>query len=309
MEYVPGGTLEQRLAERGTLDVVEVVRVGLQVAQALAAAHRHGLVHRDIKPSNILLDQGVERVRVADFGLARAGDDTIFTHAGMVAGTPQYMSPEQVRGEACDARSDLFSLVSVLYALCAGRPPFHADTLYGTMQRIAQDEPRRLREQNSSVPLWLEDFIFKLLSKEPARRFSAADEVARILEDELACLQNPCHFPEPGRGWRRAGWSWMRRRGPAATVSAASRGWKTAGGRGGSWKRAVAIVAVIVLSVALIEALIAAFGKRPAVESRQRDSQELDGFPGAVPHTVPPPVEPRRSVPPPPGFPRSNPTK
>src|SRR5262245_24437691 len=146
MEYVPGGTLESRLTHEGQFDPVEIVRVGVQVANALSAAHRQGLVHRDIKPNNILLDTGTERVRVADFGLARALNDATFTRSGLLAGTPQYMAPEQVRGESCDAQSDLFSLGSVMYAMCVGHPPFRAETVYAVMQRIVHDQPRSILE-------------------------------------------------------------------------------------------------------------------------------------------------------------------
>ena len=103
MEYVAGGSLERRLTTEGSLDTVSIVRIGLQVAQALAEAHRHGVVHRDIKPANILIDRGTERVRVADFGLARVANDASCTHSGLLAGTPQYMAPEQIRGETCSA--------------------------------------------------------------------------------------------------------------------------------------------------------------------------------------------------------------
>jgi serine/threonine protein kinase len=201
MEYVPGGTLEKRLAIEGPLGVVEVLRVGLQVARGLAAAHRQGLVHRDIKPSNILLDRGIERVRVADFGLARVQNETSQTRTGLVVGTPQYMSPEQIKGEPCDARSDLFSLGAVLYALCTGHPPFRSDSIYAVMHRIAHDEPRPIREQNPTVPAWLEALIGRLLEKNRELRFQSADEVAETLEQELAHEQNPLGVREPVRAW------------------------------------------------------------------------------------------------------------
>src|SRR5437879_12467371 len=102
----------------------------MQIAEGLAAAHKQGLVHRDIKPANIRLENGVERVKITDFGLARAVDDASLTQSGVVAGTPMYMSPEQAEGLAVDHRSDLFSLGTVLYVMCTGRPPFRAT---GTM--------------------------------------------------------------------------------------------------------------------------------------------------------------------------------
>ena len=125
-------------------------------ALALAAAHDSGLVHRDIKPANVLLDRGVERVRVADFGLVRVAAEASYTASGVLAGTPQFMSPEQVRGEPCDGRSDLFSLGSMLYAMCTGHEPFRAESVFAVLQRIVHEEPRSVREQNPSVPDWLE---------------------------------------------------------------------------------------------------------------------------------------------------------
>src|SRR5262249_42840754 len=116
----------ERIDRSGTLELKEVLRIGMQTAVGLAAAHSQGLIHRDIKPANILLENGVERVKITDFGLARAADDTSLSQSGVVAGTPQYMAPEQASGEAVDHRADLFSLGSVLYAMCTGQPPFRA---------------------------------------------------------------------------------------------------------------------------------------------------------------------------------------
>lgn len=203
MEYVPGGSLERRLREAGPLDAVSVVRIGLQVAQALAAAHAQGLVHRDIKPGNILLDRGTERVRVVDFGLVRVANDVSCTRSGIIAGTPQYMAPEQVRAEVCDAQSDLFSLGSVMYALCTGHPAFRADTLYGVMQRIVHDAPRSIRGQNPAIPEWLEQFIERLMAKERDTRFATAAEVAEILQSHLAHTLSPETVPAPPRTWIR----------------------------------------------------------------------------------------------------------
>src|SRR5206468_12142064 len=114
MQCVAGLSLQERLDRDGPLELHEVLRIGLQTASGLAAAHAQGLVHRDVKPANILLENGVERVKLTDFGLARAAADASLTQSGVVAGTPQYMAPEQARGEAVDHRADLFSLGSVL---------------------------------------------------------------------------------------------------------------------------------------------------------------------------------------------------
>ena len=139
MEFIDGPSLEDRLRQGGPLEVEEIVRVGLQTAAGLAAAHDQGLVHRDIKPANILLENGTRRVKITDFGLARAVDDASLTQSGFIVGTPAYMSPEQANGDPVDHRSDLFSLGSLLYQLCTGRPPFHAASTRGG----AQTGPRR----------------------------------------------------------------------------------------------------------------------------------------------------------------------
>ncbi|HUP82140.1 MAG TPA: serine/threonine-protein kinase [Pirellula sp.] len=154
MLYLRGSSLQKRLDQQGPLSTIEILRIGSQVAAGLAAAHAQGLVHRDIKPANILLEEGVERVTLTDFGLARAVDDATITHSGVIAGTPQYMSPEQARGEPVEQRSDLFSLGSVLYSISTGRSPFRADTTYGVMRRIADEEPANIREINPDIPDW-----------------------------------------------------------------------------------------------------------------------------------------------------------
>ena len=141
----------------GRSALVEILRIGMQAAAGLAAAHAQGLVHRDVKPANILLADGVERVKLTDFGLARAADDASLTKTGIIAGTPQYMSPEQARGESVDQRSDLFSLGSVLYAMsyrpCAvpGRNELRrAATRHG---RRAQTDPRdQSRDPRMAMP-------------------------------------------------------------------------------------------------------------------------------------------------------------
>src|SRR5262245_24619179 len=108
MQFVARQSLQDRLDRTGPLALQEVLRIGMQTAAGLAAAHAQGLVHRDVKPANILLENGVERVKLTDFGLARAADDASLTQSGVVAGTPQYMAPEQARGEPVDQRADLF---------------------------------------------------------------------------------------------------------------------------------------------------------------------------------------------------------
>jgi uncharacterized protein (TIGR03067 family) len=199
MQLVQGVSLQERLDATGPLEPKEILRIGLQIAQGLSAAHKHGLVHRDIKPANILLENGVERVKITDFGLARAVDDASVTTSGVIAGTPMFMSPEQAEGKPVDARSDLFSLGSVLYALCTGRPPFRATGTMAVMKRVIEDSARPVREINPDVPDWLEAIIAKLHAKKPEERFQSAKEVAVLLEQHLAHLQQPSMVPMPAK--------------------------------------------------------------------------------------------------------------
>lgn len=189
MEYIPGETLHQRLEERGPLDVAEVLSLGEQIARGLAAAHATGLIHRDVKPPNILLEAGpVERVKITDFGLARAVDDASLTQSGFVAGTPMYMAPEQARGETIDQRADLFSLGSVLYVMTAGRPPFRAPNTVAVLKRVCEDTPRPIQELIPETPEWLCQLIAKLHAKQPEDRFQSAWEVADLL---ARCRREP----------------------------------------------------------------------------------------------------------------------
>src|SRR5262249_7857135 len=171
MQFIDGCTLQDKLDRGGPLPLKEVLRIGLQTAEGLAAAHRQGLIHRDIKPANILLENGIQRVKITDFGLARTVDDPSLTRSGYIAGTPAFMSPEQANGHRVDHRSDLFSLGSVLYALCAGHPPFRAETTLAVMKRVCEEIPRPVRELNPDVPEWLQAVIAKLHAKNPADRF------------------------------------------------------------------------------------------------------------------------------------------
>ena len=197
MPYARGPSLQKRIDEGGPLGVVEVVRIGRQIAAGLSAAHEQGLVHRDIKPANILLSDGIERLWITDFGVARAMDDASMTQTGVIAGTPQYMSPEQARGEAVDHRSDLFSLGSVLYTACTGRPPFRSEAAYGILRRITDSDPRPIREINPDIPEWLNAVIVRLLAKHPADRFESAREVVELFDGCLAHLQQPLQVALP----------------------------------------------------------------------------------------------------------------
>ncbi len=219
MPYIKGQSLQKRIDQHGLLSTTEILRIAMQMAKGLSVAHDQGLVHRDIKPANILLPENVERVLITDFGLARAADDASLTRSGVIAGTPQYMSPEQAKGEGIDHRSDLFSLGSVMYAMATGHPPFRAETPYGILRRITDHAHRPIQETNPDVPVWLCQLIDRLLSKETARRFTSADEVASLLEDCLAHVQQPTQAPLPASLQSQPTASPFRRWGPATVLT------------------------------------------------------------------------------------------
>ena len=197
MPLLAGESLAQRLKASGPMQVMEILRVGMQAAEGLAAAHAQGLVHRDVKPANILLEKGIERAVLTDFGLARAADDVSITRHGFIAGTPEYMSPEQARGAALDGRSDLFSLGCVLYEMATGVSPFRTDSTLATLRRIIEEEPGSMTSLVPGLPSWFCTIVEKLLSKDPAQRFGSANEVNQVLAAYLAHLQQPTSVPLP----------------------------------------------------------------------------------------------------------------
>jgi eukaryotic-like serine/threonine-protein kinase len=184
MQYVEGQSLQERIdAMKGPLPVKEVVQIGKQIAEGLAAAHAQGLIHRDIKPANVLLEGKTGRVLLTDFGLARLMEDAKLTQTGFVAGTPLFMSPEQARGEPIDPRSDLFSLGGVLYAMSTGKPPFEGKTPLAVLKQVTEGDFEEIRKSNPLVPDVLTGLIDKLLDKNVNRRIQSAAEVAEILDE------------------------------------------------------------------------------------------------------------------------------
>ena len=190
MEYINGQTLKDKLDNSGPLEPAEILHLGRQMANGLAAAHAQGLIHRDIKPGNILIEAGAEqKVKITDFGLARAADDATMTRTGVISGTPMYMAPEQAQGLALDQRTDLFSLGSVLYQMACGRPPFRGPSAIAVLKRVADEAPRPIQEIHSGVSDWLCTIIAKLHAKKPENRFQSAKEVADLLARCQASLQ------------------------------------------------------------------------------------------------------------------------
>jgi serine/threonine-protein kinase len=198
MPLIAGESLQARIDREGQLPVDAALRIASQVADGLAAAHAQGLVHRDVKPANILVEFGTERAMITDFGVVRALDDATMTTSGAIAGTPEYMSPEQARGASLDHRSDLFSLGSVLYTMLVGRSPFRADSPLGVLRRIAEDTPRPIQESNAQVPSWMVAMVQSLLEK---RADDRADSSLQVADELRACLSHwhdPAKHPLPG---------------------------------------------------------------------------------------------------------------
>jgi serine/threonine-protein kinase len=180
MELVRGQTLRQYLDESGPLPPEEVIDIGAEVADALEAAHRSGLVHRDIKPANILLCED-NRVMVTDFGIAKVRDDPDRTTTGTMLGTVKYLAPEQVEGAAVDGRTDVYALGVVLYEAICGRPPFSADSQAATALARLHSTPARPRQIRPSVPRALDDVIMRAISRQPDDRYPTAAEFRAAL--------------------------------------------------------------------------------------------------------------------------------
>jgi serine/threonine protein kinase len=182
MEFLEGEGLDARLRHEGTLPVAEVVRIGREIAEGLAAAHQRGLIHRDIKPANVWLEGERRRVKILDFGLARAiAGDAQLTQSGIILGTPAYMAPEQVRSERIDPRCDLFSLGCVLYQLATGRMAFQGKDTMSMLMALAVDTPPPPQQVRAEIPPPLSDLIQQLLAKDVSKRPASAQEVIERL--------------------------------------------------------------------------------------------------------------------------------
>ena len=187
MRCVDGPSLRQLLERHPRLSVGDAGRIARQVADALAYAHRCGVVHRDVKPDNVLLD-ATGRVLVTDFGIAKATEaasGSQLTTEGMVIGTPQYMSPEQATGDRVDSRSDIYSLGVLLYQMLAGAPPFDGESAQSILMKQATATPAPLRELRGDVSAELAAVVDRSLAKDPVERFSTADELSRALVQVL----------------------------------------------------------------------------------------------------------------------------
>jgi len=181
MAYVEGVELRALLHEGGALPALEAVEFAIGVAEGLHAIHEEGIVHRDLKPANVMVDRkGL--VRVMDFGIAKASSAPGLTASGSLIGTPEYMSPEQIRGTRLDRRSDIYSLGVMLYELLTGSVPFRGDTAVDTILRHLQDAPDLDTLQLTHLPVKVKGIIARALAKEPDARYATAFQLARALE-------------------------------------------------------------------------------------------------------------------------------
>jgi eukaryotic-like serine/threonine-protein kinase len=174
MQYIAGTTLQYWLEQHGPLPWRHAVQLCIQLLDGLALAHDRGLIHRDIKPGNVLLEADASRALLTDFGLVRTFDDATLTHSGMLAGTPDFMSPEQARGESLDARSDLFSFGSLMYTMLTGQAPFRAADPMAILNRICHQPYQPLKELASDLPNDLVRLVDRLLAKTAGRRPESA---------------------------------------------------------------------------------------------------------------------------------------
>ena len=186
MEYLPGSTLKEVIAERGALDQEAVIDIGVQILRAASFAHRRGVVHRDLKPHNVMLDDA-GNAKVTDFGIARAGASEM-TEAGSIMGTAQYLSPEQAQGQLATSQSDLYSVGIILYELLTGRLPFDGESAVAIAVQHLNDPPPPISSLRPDVAPELEAAVMRALAKEPAARWADADEFIRALEGARAGL-------------------------------------------------------------------------------------------------------------------------
>jgi tetratricopeptide (TPR) repeat protein/predicted Ser/Thr protein kinase len=181
MEYIEGENLQAVLRRKKKLEPAEGANILAQVCRALEAAHNEGVIHRDLKPQNIMLDK-TGRAYVMDFGIARSMLGAGMTQTGALIGTPDYMSPEQAKGQALDARSDLFSIGIIFYEMLSGQVPFDADTTMGKLWKRTNEPARPLDELDKSIPKPLSGLVRKCLEIDPQKRFASAGELLRQIE-------------------------------------------------------------------------------------------------------------------------------
>nr|WP_092068021.1 Stk1 family PASTA domain-containing Ser/Thr kinase [Dendrosporobacter quercicolus]NSL46898.1 Stk1 family PASTA domain-containing Ser/Thr kinase [Dendrosporobacter quercicolus DSM 1736]SDL68613.1 serine/threonine protein kinase [Dendrosporobacter quercicolus] len=181
MEYISGETLKEKIQREGPLPVEQAIRIAIEIAEALEHAHQNNLIHCDIKPHNILVTRS-GRIKVTDFGIARAVTSATMTHTGTIIGSVHYFSPEQAKGSAIGAKSDIYSLGVVLYEMLTGEVPFSGETSVGIALKHLQEDPKPLQEINAAIPPLAEAVVLKAMAKEPEARFESSTEMIADLK-------------------------------------------------------------------------------------------------------------------------------
>jgi tetratricopeptide (TPR) repeat protein/predicted Ser/Thr protein kinase len=181
MEYIEGEDLQSVLKRKKKLEHAEAAVIMAQMCRALAAAHAEGVIHRDLKPQNIMLDK-TGRVYVMDFGIARSMVTQGMTQTGALIGTPDYMSPEQAKGQTLDARSDLFTAGIIFYEMLSGQPPFEGDTTMAKLWKRTNEPARPIGELDNTIPLPLAQIVDTCLQIDPGKRFASAEEIVQRIE-------------------------------------------------------------------------------------------------------------------------------
>ena len=180
MEFVEGESLHELLQRTPRLPLDASLAIVEQLAKALAAAHKTGVIHRDVKPANVLIESDTKAIKLTDFGLARTAGNSL-TSTGLLMGTPGFLAPEQLTSADVDHRVDLFSLGSVLYLLCAGKVPFDGPSAHAIMTKISQEEPTPIQELEPTLPPAIADLVGQLLQKNPEHRPESASQVAALI--------------------------------------------------------------------------------------------------------------------------------
>jgi eukaryotic-like serine/threonine-protein kinase len=209
MEWVEGRLLRQILAEQGRFPIRRAVKITLAICDALDYIHSHGVVHRDLKPENIMVD-AEDRIKLIDFGIAwQAGARRLtFAKLSQVMGTPEYISPEQVKGKRGDGRSDVYALGVMFYEMLAGKTPFSGPNPFAIMNDRLLNNPVPPREVNPEIPPELQEIIYRALERDPKNRYATARELAWDLQhqDQVGVAERP-----EMRDWKRRRTPWLRR--------------------------------------------------------------------------------------------------
>lgn len=210
MQYVEGENLSALLRREGKLPAEQIIGIFRQICEALRAAHEQGVLHRDLKPDNVMIDTS-GRAYLTDFGLAKSIQQSAFTQVGQIMGTPDYMSPEQVKGEPVDERSDLYTLGAILYQLLAGRVPFQGTTVFEVMIQRVQKRPRPVAEINPEAPAFLCEIVHRCMAIDKEARYASVDEILEDLDRGIATGHTGSGRRFQVRRFRGTARTWLRR--------------------------------------------------------------------------------------------------